>query len=495
MVKKEIPFTLNVYDKEGNFKGVRDMNASKSSSSQISNQTTSQHNTSKKQTIARPSKAQTWAKQAGLTVAGIALGGFLLYQGGRAIFSNDGRIDNQNFSKVEQEFLPEGKVVGLIENNDTTYFTAKDSFMRNLSAQKNYVDILNLTVDTDVMNETRSLVDKLTFNELMKTTGLNGMFKVYTGFTKGKTDFDFAMNSMWVKKVAKMDGRFSLLSAQWAGDYEQEKTPKSNLAEFKETIGEELETMLANFDKESFYHVGDSVYVGNEKVSIEFHPEKKRFFDNFLSHLNENILTTYTLTELFPDISPAFNVAAFDKLLQEAGTEFVYKIPALADEYLSHGPFQLTSKIITPEGAPSLNEYFAEDSQIPASMKYIDTFQEHNRGAVMTILYNADILANKLYSAGEITSFNDNFEKLSKKEQELFIAGQASAAHHYSSKSASVVRDYQQQVTEGKKNFADIVSSIDYGKGLNSYFDQSVRNYLVLDAMDSQAQSRNAKKR
>jgi len=40
MVKKEIPFTLNVYDKEGNFKGVRDMNASKSSSSQISNQTT-----------------------------------------------------------------------------------------------------------------------------------------------------------------------------------------------------------------------------------------------------------------------------------------------------------------------------------------------------------------------------------------------------------------------------------------------------------------------
>ncbi|MCF7798615.1 hypothetical protein K9M74_01810 [Candidatus Woesearchaeota archaeon] len=428
------------------------------------------------------------ARQVGKLAAGTLLAGFLLYSGGRAIFSTSdstSRPDKELFTRVAENFLPEGAVVGLVTDKDTTYFYEKDAFMRNLSAQKAYVDDSLLTVDTNIMNKTISLVNHLSFDELMKTTGLNGMYKMYTGFATEKTDFDFAMNFMWTRKVAKMNGRFAGLATIWAQAYDQKTTSKSNLQEFKKTLGETLDDMLSSLDKHDYYGIGDSAATKDGMISIAFHDEKKRFLDNYMNNLNENILVAYTLTELFPDINPAFNLASFDKLLKEAGPEFIYNIPALGDSWLSHGPFQFTSQIIQPNGAPSLNQYFSDNFCIPASMEDYDTPEEHNRAAVMTIIYNAELLANKLYTAGEIKNFNDNFEALSKREQEIFIAGQASAAHHYSSTSASTVRDYQMAVTAGKKDFKDIISTIEYTKG-DYYYDQSIRNYLVLDALENQ---------
>jgi len=431
------------------------------------------------------SETLSWKQKAIGVGAGLLLGGLVLYHGGKALF--DSERDGDTRSALLEEVLPEGKVAVAQHDGVIHYFAARDSLMRDLSAKQEFVHTERRTVDKKTLEQTLSIVDQLNFTQLMQTTGLNGMYRLYTNFDGTKIDFDSAQRAMWLQKVVKMNGRFLPLATKWFSEYDSKTTPKSDLLTFKSDIKQDLTAMLTSFDKDAFYRVGDSIFVSTQEgwKQLEAHPEFQRFFNNYLSHLNENIMLSYAITELFPDINPAFNIASFDKLLQEAGTEFVYKIPALFDPYLSFGAFQLTSKIITPEGAPSLNHYFPREFQIPASMKDIDTPQEHNRAAIMTILYNANILANRLFKAGEITNFNNNFEQLTDKEQELFIAGQASAAHHYSTRSASAVRNHQQAVTRGEKDFSSIVSDLDYPDRLGQYHMQSVRNYLVLDAMQN----------
>jgi hypothetical protein len=507
MSKTDIPFTVHIPDGKGNVKTI-DMThyGSSRQSTQTSNSTkplprqsqrktltsllhtpgatSRSQRTSHKQPFSQEKQSTAWKRKAIGIGAGLLLGGLVLYQGGKALFDSERNNDAQ--SLLLEEVLPEGKVAVARHDGDIYYFTAKDSLMRDLSAKQAYVDMDKRTVDKKTLEQTLSLVDQLSFTQLMQTTGLNGMYKIYTDFDGAEINFDSAQRAMWLQKVLKMNGRFLPLATTWFSEYDAKTTPKSDLLAFKADIKEDLTAMLASFDKDKFYRVGDSTFVSTKDgwKQLEAHSEYQRFFNNYLSHLNENILVSYAVTELFPDINPGFNIASFDKLLQEAGTEFVYKIPALFDPYLSFGAFQLTSKIITPEGAPSLNHYFPEEFQIPASMKDIDTPEEHNRAAIMTILYNANILANRLFSAGEITNFNNNFEQLSDKEQELFIAGQASAAHHYSTRSASAVRNYQQAVTRGEKDFSNIVTDVSYPDRLDTYHMQSVRNYLVLDAME-----------
>lgn len=378
---------------------------------------------------------------------------------------------NQYPHALEQQSLPQGNIAGIIFENDTMYFAARDSFMRDLAAKKNYVNIDDLVVDKDTLALTKGIVDNMNFTQLMQTSNLNGMIKKYTDFNGNTISFPHALDNLWDIKLLKMRGRFSDLATSFVQTYDQQTTPKSTLQEYKQNMGEELEAMLHHFDKEQFF----------EKHA---HPQRQRFFENYLSHLNENVLMSYCLTELFPDINPGLNAAVMDKLLREAGPEFALKIPAVHDKYLSFGPFQLTSKIITPEGAPTLNDYFPEKFRIPASMKYYDTQEEHVRGAIMSILYNAEILANKLYTDNQLTNFNDAFEQLTPRQQELFLAGQIASAHHFSSKAASGVRDYMREVEQGTKKFDDIITAIDYSAGLNNYYDQSVRNYLTLEALD-----------
>jgi hypothetical protein len=362
--------------------------------------------------------------------------------------------------------------------------------MTNLSRQKNYIDLDLLTLNKNTLNQIISFTSQLNLEQLMKVSNLsNGMYGLYTNTNfdskniYDKTvDFEKALKLMSLAKVAKMKGRFFLLMNEWAEEYDQETTKKSNLNEFKTSLAQDLSEMLQSFDKEKFYKKQDVKEDTVNKIKRDT-IEGRRFFSNYFKHINEKILLSYCITELLPSqVNPAFNIVAFNKLLEEAGPEFIYKIPAMHDPYLSHGAFQLTSQIITPLGAPSLNEFFPDSLKIPASMKYYDTPQKHNRAAIMALMYNAEILENILRRENQLAKFNNNFEKLSDEQQEIFIAGQASAAHHASTRAAKAVVAYQK--AHEKKGLSNIISEIEYGEDLDRYYKQSVMNYLVLDAME-----------
>ncbi len=423
---------------------------------------------------------QTLLKKAGITLGGVLLGGFLLYQTGRMFHTN-----KQTNKVQEQTTLPQGIIAKAIHDDKTFFFSAKDSLLRDLCAKKAYVHLDDLTVNEDTLHLTTDIISQLSFDQLLQAGNLHGMYTIYTKPTTTTTDFSSALRFMWTKKLLKMHGRFTPLVNKWVNEYDEKTTPKTDVVTLQKELHKELEGMLASFDKEKFYHLNDSALTKKGWKSLAFHKEKQRFFNDYLSHLNEKTLLAYALTELFPDTNPALNIGFLDKQLQEAGEEFVDKIPAIHDKYLSFGLFQLTSKIITPKGAPSLNKYFSKQYQIPQSMKYINTPKEHDDAAIMTILYNANILANKLYKKDEISAFNDYFERLPEEKQELLIAGYASAAHHFSTKAASTIETYTAQAKKEKKDFDTIITDINFGRGLQNYYEQSIRNYLTLKAMDA----------
>lgn len=384
------------------------------------------------------------------------------------------QIDVSESSK-ESNYIASAKYKG-----KTYFFTPKDSLITALSKQTTYFDFENLSLNKDSLKITYDLAKQLSLPEIIETANLNGMHKLYTGYSKGETNFESALNKLWLAKVTKMKGRFSDLGIEFTTEYNPKHAKKTTLEKYKSKIDKELEILLDNFDYEEFYKKHNNPNEEDPSKSAG-HPEKQRFLENYLSHLNSNMLASYGITELFPaETNPTLNVVFLDKMLQNAGEEFLNKIPALFDPYLSFGFFQLTSKIITPEGAPSLNTYLPNNLKIPASMKYYNTSEEHIRGAILVNIYNAEILANTLFKANEITNFNNNFEKLSSEAQEAFISGYASAAHHAPTQAANAVLKYQKNVNSGKKEFKKITSDLELSGNVKGYYAQSMKNYLVL---------------
>jgi hypothetical protein len=423
-----------------------------------------------------------------LTIAalltGITFGSYFLinksYNASRKIAETEQTVQNkvQSTSKItaksalQKKTKPHHQInyIASANYNDTLYkFTANDKFMIKLSKQTAYFNLQELSVEKELFNLTLNITNQLSLSEIIRTANLYGTHQLYTGYSKGELNFTSALNNLWKMKAIKFEH-----------SYNEALAKKTNLFDLETKIKNELGDILLNFNYDSFYKKQSDPKKASEAK------EKQRFYKNYFSHLNENILIAYGITELFPkETNPVLNAVFLDKMLRKVGVDFLNKIPSLNDRYLSFGFFQLTSKIITPLGAPSLNEFLPERLHIPASMKYFNSSEEHIRGAILVNIYNAQILANALSKENELSSFNNNFEKLTIEQQEGFVVGYISAAHHSSKNASDAVCEYERLVDNKRKSFENIISEIPLDKSVKAYYTTSLTNYLVLKEMNN----------
>ncbi len=359
-------------------------------------------------------------------------------------------------------------------HQERTELTAEDTTrLKDLSGSRKYAS--NNTVDEDKLEETREAFGGMSLEHVIKTTGLNDTYKHYTGLDDGdEADYERALEDLW---ETKKDGR---LSKEFHGDankivatYDQEAAEKTTLKEHLTTLDKHVDKIHDNYDFTGLFTVPDRK--GGEKP---IHEEKSRFVMNIMDEVDGETLQAYSTTELFPAINPELNTIIYDKLLQEAGKEFILAIPALGDNYMSFGPYQLSSKAVNPEGTGKYNEHLPRGLQAPESMTHHETWEDHTTSAYLNMIGNATILGNKLFTNGLLTAFNDRFEQLPERQRELLVTGLLSTAHNNPSLAARGLANYVSEAERGNVEFEDVTSGLQMGR-VQQYYIQSVENKLV----------------
>jgi|AntAceMinimDraft_18_1070375.scaffolds.fasta_scaffold08799_3 hypothetical protein len=353
-----------------------------------------------------------------------------------------------------------------------------DTLLQNLAKKRDYISKEDLTLDEEILDKTKKYFEDLTLEQIMKATGFSKDFcyRALTNFGNDTLNFEDAQKAMWdyKKKLMKKKSKkeFFSLADKFVKEYNTSTTKKSNLKDFKKTIEKESNYILNNFNFDNF--------LKNK------HKEKQRFIKNFTDKIDGNLILSCSTTELFSMKNPGFNVIFYDKLLQEAGPEFIMKIPAMGDGYLSFGPVQLTSKVIRGNSeSTSLNKYLPKKCKVPGSMKYYDKIEEHFQGNILNLLNNSQILSNVLFNNNCLTSFNNLYENLSEQQKSILTAQLLTTCNYGPSRVAKSLSNYVKKVEQGKEKPEDITNKINFkNKNTQNYYNQCLENYLVLENWD-----------
>lgn len=101
-------------------------------------------------------------------------------------------------------------------------------------------------------------------------------------------------------------------------------------------------------------------------------------------------LVAYGMTEIMPSAEGDLNVKILEILLQNAGSNYMFTIPALYDRMLSLGFYQFTSYAVNGvknEGASRMNMFLPRTIRIPGSVIELRN-GEHHRAAYLFALHN-----------------------------------------------------------------------------------------------------------
>ena len=157
--------------------------------------------------------------------------------------------------------------------------------------------------------------------------------------------------------------------------------------------------------------------------------EKCQVNKAIISNLQGKDLIAYGMTELLPSSEGKLNVEYMDVLLQNAGTEFIYNIPALGDGLTSIGFYQFTMYSIrkddeSTDGASIVNAFVKEGGdKIPDSVVNLRG-HEHHTAAFYFAVHNLSRLVASLSPKGVtiLKGKHGNYQD----EMVMYIA----AAHH-----------------------------------------------------------------
>lgn len=394
------------------------------------------------------------------------------------------------FNYNNEKFVSQTTIDSLIIN-DPTFITVlnfpgeqyivhkNDSLLKDLAKKRSYISKENLTLDKKIINKTRKYFEPLTLEQIMNATGLaeDFCYRALTNFGDGSLNFEDAQKAMWNHKKKLMEKKskkeFFSLANKFVSEYNVFSTPKSNLNDFKNIIETESKYILDEFN---FYD-----FLKNK------HEEKQRFIKNIIERVDANLILSCSTTELFSNKNPAFNIIFYDKLLQEAGLEFIMKIPAMGDGLLSFGPMQLTHKVIRGNSAAtSLNQYLPKKCRVPESMKYYDTMEKHLHGNTLNIIYNSQILSNVLFNNNSLTYFNNLFENLPEKQKNILTAQLLTASNYGPNHVAQSLVNYVKKVKHGKEKAENITNQMYFkNTDIKKYYTQCLENYLVLEKWDT----------
>ena len=188
-------------------------------------------------------------------------------------------------------------------------------------------------------------------------------------------DKNKAMDALWHKKFET--GMTNEDRARLE-DFFNKAVKKTNFNDVKPSNLEQYENNIKNILKKKKAAM-DRERLGAERLNGD--SKKLKLLKKFSDMLDEKMLISYSMTELFPSEGES-SKDFLDLLLNTAGEKYLDYIPSIWDKRISFWPFQLTEDALLEEGetingASKTNLYLNSEEKIPKRLLELNGLQHH----------------------------------------------------------------------------------------------------------------------
>ncbi|MFB0964541.1 MAG: hypothetical protein QMC36_02425 [Patescibacteria group bacterium] len=228
---------------------------------------------------------------------------------------------------------------------------------------------------------------------------------------KGTVEVNFPKNlkEMWEEKIA----RYGKTNPDIQKFYDARVRPivegrvklqPSSRAAFETEVRTAIESVRksANFDE------------GLRKYGIDPSSQKGKLGKVLLKSIGPNDLIGIGLTELMDSKNGAFNLRMLDTVLSMAGEEYFGLVPALADPYVSYGPYQHTKMSVGKDGGATIaDDRFCKGANLKTRDIMTMPIADQHAAAYLLAWHNVAMMLRDLDVATVVTKGPKN-KKISK---------------------------------------------------------------------------------
>ncbi|MFP4424212.1 MAG: hypothetical protein ACLFP2_03180 [Candidatus Woesearchaeota archaeon] len=246
------------------------------------------------------------------------------------------------------------------------------------------------------------------------------LFSDYTGIigkvpANADIDFTHQLDSMWKKKLKGNPGLKNFYEKR-ISSYDHKEAEKMPFQEYLDTIDKVIEETYHNIDWETVRKHKPIRHLPSEEglKAIPLDTERTELLKEMAGAISSKDMLSYAMTELMPSYDGEKNRAVLEMLVEEAGPEFINRIPSLGDNLLSFGPYQLTYHVIGESGrydatgASIISKALPEEMQIPKDLIEIQGNDHHKAAYLLAINNIADAL--RKVDSKHIKMLNDNWK-------------------------------------------------------------------------------------
>jgi hypothetical protein len=305
----------------------------------------------------------------------------------------------------------------------------------------------------------------------------------------GNIDFANGMYDMWLSKAknvqqsgsGKIEASSMITAIEAIELIKKNSSKKSNISNYRESVLTTACNTMKNLHAEM----------------IPLYSEDRRIFMGLIAaNLSPNILLAYNIQEMMPPthmtakrqivaVNPIFKVFYLDRLLQEAGYDFISYFPARYDGLHSLGPFQFTDIALKDI---KTNSRLLDKFKIFDKTTDLKTIDNHALAAALFAYSNWERLSYILKSEGLLKNFNNFFANTDndpekKRILRIFIAGVSACMHHNPPDSFEAIKKYLKQNLDFSKIHCSWISKND-SKQLYKYYRSAAEAYLILKVYD-----------
>ncbi len=225
----------------------------------------------------------------------------------------------------------------------------------------------------------------------IKGRKLGGLYSDITGIhglvgTRYEIDFGELLANMWLRKLDRKNvSEATIKSSSIPIQVYLAEPKKMNLRQFVNEAEKQVSVVKKNLD----FAAACKNYKLNTAECGMF-----KALSNDIRGLD---LIAYGMTEIMPTAEGDLNVKVLEILLRNAGSNYMFTIPALYDRMLSLGYYQFTSYAVnsgTGQGASRMNKFLPKEVKIPGSVIALRN-GEHHRAAYLFALDNLANLARR----------------------------------------------------------------------------------------------------
>lgn len=231
---------------------------------------------------------------------------------------------------------------------------------------------------------------------------------------------------------------------------ERDGIRRTTLVGFRNLIEKESRGMLkeldSSYDNIARYYFSDTARKRHKKEAdaVKEQATLAKTLKYFANHITPNIQLAYIATEIMP--STKRGAALMSVLLENAGLEFLERIPALGDKELSYGPFQLTPHVVGADGsATRMQKMMKRKDLFPNSLTEFTSIEHHLRAGQLFAVHNIAAIMLDLVRANNIDGLNMFIDSVSEDEAKrgstVFLEYLA-AAHHRPVVARTAVRNW-----------------------------------------------------